>query len=200
MKNKIMAQRVKDLRSRKGFSQEHLAEIAQINLRTVQRIEAGETEPRGDTLKRIANALGVNPDELLDWAEQEDNGFLAFLNVSALCFIAFPLLGIIVPLAIWMLKKDKIRNIGDVGKRLVNFQITWCLIVFLVYAIIFGGMIFNFSIPLPHFNLFNLGTAEMIIILVPLLYLTNGLFIIINTIKSYNGKKVFYQPAFNFLK
>ena len=128
MKNRQMAQKIKELRNRKGFSQEQLAETAKINLRTVQRIEGGETEPRGDTLKRIAHALNVAPDELIDWIEQEDKLFLVFLNISALCFIAFPLLGIIVPLAIWVLRKDKIKNINETGKRLINFQIT-CLLL-----------------------------------------------------------------------
>lgn len=45
MKNTELAQKIKELRTRKGLSQEKLAETAQINLRTVQRIEAGETEP-----------------------------------------------------------------------------------------------------------------------------------------------------------
>lgn len=199
MKNTEIAQKVKELRSRKGFSQEQLAESAEINLRTVQRIESGETEPRGDTLKRIAKALNVTPDELIDWAEHEDNGFVAFLNLSALCFIAFPLLGIIVPLAIWILKKDRIRNISEVGKRLVNFQITWCLLIFFLYGIVISSTIFNFIIPLPNLSELSSGRVEIIMI-IPLLYVINALYIIINIIRSYKGKKVFYRPAFRFLK
>lgn len=65
------------MRIKKGFSQELLAEDAGIGLRTVQRIESGQAEPRGDTLKRIAGALGLTPDDLLDWSTCEDRGFLA---------------------------------------------------------------------------------------------------------------------------
>lgn len=194
-----MAQKVKELRTRKGLSQEQLAELAQINLRTVQRIEGGETEPRGDTLKRIANALNITSDELIDWAEREDNAFLAFLNISALCFIPFPLLGVIVPLAIWMMRKDKIRNISQVGKRLLNFQISWCLVVFILYALVLSSSIFHFKIPLPNLSKGSNGIVEILTVM-PLFYIVNAIFIIINTIRSYNGKKVFYLPAFRFLK
>ncbi|TDQ11758.1 helix-turn-helix domain-containing protein [Pedobacter metabolipauper] len=200
MKNTELAQRIKEFRSRKGLSQEQLADIAQINLRTVQRIEGGEVEPRGDTLKRIANAFNITPDELIDWAEQEDTGLLAFLNLSALSFIAFPLLGIIIPLAIWMLKKDRVRSLNEIGKRLLNFQISWCLLLFTGYILFFVMAFGNFRIPLPDISSFGIGKMEILILLVPLLYLINIIMIIINTIRSYHGKKVVYLPAFRFLK
>ena len=69
MKNFDLAKKIKELRSRKGYSQDDLAEYSQLSLRTIQRIENGETEPRGDTLKRLAKALNVTPDEMIDWAE-----------------------------------------------------------------------------------------------------------------------------------
>jgi len=191
MKNIDLAKKIKELRTRKGFSQEELAETAEINLRTVQRIESGETEPRGDTLKRLANALNVTADELIDWAEQEDNGFLVLLNLSALSFIIFPLLGTIVPLALWFLKKDKIKNLNEIGKRLINFQISWCMLIFLGYALIISTFFFHLDlIPRTYFMLF----------LIPVLYVINFLFVAINGYRSYKGKSVFYKPAFRFLK
>nr|WP_199083150.1 helix-turn-helix domain-containing protein [Pedobacter sp. ASV19] len=198
MKNKELAQKIKELRIRKGFSQEQLAETAQINLRTVQRIEGGETEPRGDTLKRIANALQVTPDELIDWTEQEDNKFLACLNISALSFIAFPLLGIIIPLAIWILKKDKIRNTNEIGKRLLNFQISWCLILFLGYAFVIFSKIVEIEIPFPKISLLNFSGVELLLFMVPVLYLMNGVFIFVNSIRSYNGKTSFISLRLGF--
>jgi len=200
MKHSELAQKIKDLRNRKGLSQEQLADAAKINLRTVQRIEAGETEPRGDTLTRIANALNIKPEELIDWTEQEDKGFLAVLNLSALSFFAFPLLGIIVPLALWILKKDKIRNSDKVGKRLLNFQISWCIVLFLGYTLLITSKIFHVALPLPNISILNLGRGELLILIIPIFYLTNVVLIIVNSIRSYNGKSVFYQPAFRFLR
>ena len=130
MKNKDLAKRVKELRNRKGMSQEILAEESGLSLRTIQRIENGETEPTGDTLNRLSNALNVNPDELIDWTVKEDKVFLTFLNLSALTFIFFPLLGILVPFIMWTSKKDKLKDINKIGKDLINFEITWTIILF----------------------------------------------------------------------
>jgi len=195
MKNIDLAKKIKELRIRKGFSQEQLAEAAQINLRTVQRIESGETEPRGDTLQRLAIALNVTADELIDWAEHEDNSFLLFLNLSALSFIAFPLLGVIVPLALWFLKKDKIKGLSQMGKSLLNFQITWCITTFIIYIVAMLGFIDHWF-RRPHFY----GSAETMMLVVLVFYLANVLFILINTYRVNKGKTVFYKPAIRFLK
>jgi transcriptional regulator with XRE-family HTH domain len=67
MKNKNLAQGVKFLRKRNGFSQEKLANKSGLSLRTIQRVENGETIPSGETLKRISAALDVTPNQLFDW-------------------------------------------------------------------------------------------------------------------------------------
>jgi transcriptional regulator with XRE-family HTH domain len=67
METKRLAQGVKELRKRKGLSQEDLAKHSGLSLRTIQRVENGETEPTGETLKRISAALEVKPIELIDW-------------------------------------------------------------------------------------------------------------------------------------
>jgi transcriptional regulator with XRE-family HTH domain len=51
MNNLHLAQRIKELRNRKGMSQEFLAEESGLSLRTIQRIENSETVPRGDIAK-----------------------------------------------------------------------------------------------------------------------------------------------------
>ena len=66
MKNLELSKKIKELRTRKGLSQEELSEESGLSLRTIQRIENGETEPRGDSLKKLATSLGASPDELID--------------------------------------------------------------------------------------------------------------------------------------
>ena len=114
-----LANRIKELRTRKGFSQEELSEKTGLSLRTIQRIENGETEPRGDSLKRLAQAFDVTSDDLVDWTVQEDRGFLLSLNLSSLSFLPFPLLGILVPLIIWISKKGKIQNVDRLAKEIL---------------------------------------------------------------------------------
>ena len=78
MDNTYLALRVKELRNQKGMSQEFLAEESGLSLRTIQRIEKGESNPTGESLKRLANALNVSPDELIDWSVKEDKRYLVF--------------------------------------------------------------------------------------------------------------------------
>jgi len=191
MKNKNLAIRVKELRNRKGMSQEILAEESGLSLRTIQRIENGETEPTGDTLKRLSNALNVNPDELIDWTIKEDKGFLTFLNLSALTFIFFPLLGILVPFIMWTSKKDKLKDINKVGKELINFEITWTIMLFFI--------------PFLLFLLVKTGILESVAfrtIIIPwiIMYFLNIICIIFNTIQIHNKKDVKYYPKIGFLR
>ena len=57
-------ERISTLRKSKGLSQEVLAEQSGVSLRTIQRMEQGDTVPRGHTLQALANALGVPLDAL----------------------------------------------------------------------------------------------------------------------------------------
>ena len=66
MENQNLAQRVKELRKRKALSQDDLAKNAGLSLRTVQRVENGDTIPTAETLKRLAVVLDVAPNELTD--------------------------------------------------------------------------------------------------------------------------------------
>jgi len=136
MENLELQKRVKDSRAKQGLSQEELAEKTGLSLRTIQRIENGESIPRGDTLKRLSIALQSTPDDLIDWQIQEDKNVLKMLSLSQLGFLAFPLLGTIIPLAIWILKKDKIKHVDSIGKSILNFQITWAIALFMLYLVI----------------------------------------------------------------
>jgi transcriptional regulator with XRE-family HTH domain len=52
-------------RMARGVTQEKLAEIADLNLRTVQKIEAGETNILITTAKRLRDALDCDWEKLL---------------------------------------------------------------------------------------------------------------------------------------
>lgn len=47
-----------------GWSQSQLAARADLTPAAVRRIEAGINDPRAATVKKLADALDVNPDEL----------------------------------------------------------------------------------------------------------------------------------------
>ncbi|MES2653768.1 MAG: helix-turn-helix domain-containing protein [Bacteroidota bacterium] len=205
MINLELAKKIKELRLKNMLTQEELANQTNLSLRTIQRIESGETEPRGDTLKRLANVFEVTPNDLIEWVEQEDRALLVFLNLSALSFIAFPILGLIIPLSIWVLKRHKVRNVEETGKAIINFQITWCILLGLWYASIIGLMLFQSDIRFPSFNLrsydYNMSGIEIFIIGFPIfLYCYNFFIILFNTFRSYRGKNALYKPSIKFLK
>jgi transcriptional regulator with XRE-family HTH domain len=186
-----LAIRVKALRHKRGMSQEFLAEESGLSLRTIQRIEKGESNPTGDSLKRLANALDITADELMDWAVKEDKKYLIFLNLSALTFLFFPLLGILVPFILWSSKKDKIKDINLLGKRLINFQITWTLILCVVPMLLFV---------LSKLSIIGDLSLSLFFTLVGLLYLMNTVLILFNTIRISNEQSVVYMPQIQFLR
>ncbi|MEJ8800966.1 helix-turn-helix domain-containing protein [Pontibacter sp. H249] len=133
-----LGQKISEIRKRKGLSQEELAAKASINLRTLQRVEKGETEPRGYTLKSICQALQVDVEEVYDYNKEADRSVLLLLHLSVLSYFMVPLGNIIFPLIIWITQKRKVLHVQEQGIKLLNFQITWSLITYpliVVYGI-----------------------------------------------------------------
>ena len=199
MNNSHLAGRIKELRNRKGISQELLAEESGLSLRTIQRIENNETFPRGDTLKRLSLALNTSPDEIVDWKVQEDQNYLTIMSMSALGFLFFPLLGIIIPLTMWMFKKDKIKNVNELGKSMLNFQISWTLLLFLYYIFMFTGM-FGGIFRGIFGDLISPSWMLQVVFPIVILYGYNIIITVINTIRIYNNKSFKYMPALRILR
>lgn len=65
--------RIVDLRTRRGWTQERLAEASGITVRTVQRLEAG-SDASLDTLTRVAGALEVPVRDLFATVDESDYG------------------------------------------------------------------------------------------------------------------------------
>ena len=200
MNNQNLAIKIKDLRTRKGFSQENLSEESKLSLRTIQRIEKGESVPRGDTLIKLTQALGVTPDDFLEWTDIEDKGYLTLMNLSALSILIQPFLGIIIPLVMWILKREKIKLVNDTGKKLISFQISWTLVLYIVLIIASKGSF----IPI-NFNAINsipilITDFSIFALLIILLYLYNLILIIINVRKSQKGKKNEYFPSIQIMR
>lgn len=59
---------VKELRERKGWSQEHLAAVSGVGKRTIQRVEAGEVLPSAETAMALAEHLETLPNEIMNWS------------------------------------------------------------------------------------------------------------------------------------
>jgi len=64
--NQNLANNIKKLREAKGLSQEKLARLADVANNTLIKMESGENQnPTLDTLKKVAKALDVSVDDLI---------------------------------------------------------------------------------------------------------------------------------------
>ena len=135
---------IKDLRVKKGMTQEELAEKTELSTRTIQRIENGEVAPRSYTLQVIAKALEVDfsifvEDEATGLAENNDNIILGFLHLSGLLLLFFP------TFLIWFFNKQKVKDSHRHFKDIMGFQLTMWLICIL------PGLAIHFFLSMNHF-------------------------------------------------
>lgn len=191
MNKGLLAEKIESLRKSKGLTQETLADLSAINLRTLQRIEAGETEPRGHTLRLIAEALNTPIEELLDFTKKPDTGLLQMMNLSTLSFWVIPLGNLFIPLILWIMNRDKVQGVYELGRRIINFQITWCFITY--------GFLFIWIVSLFSKSPFIISPFLFLPIMLTL-YLANSLIILMATWQLKRGRETVYSISFSILR
>ena len=110
---------------------------------------------------------------------KEDKQLLVITHLSQLLTVITGFGGLIVPLIIWLTKKDENYDIDDQGKQIINFQLS---------------LIVNCIICIPLILLFGLGFLGFIA-----LGIISILFPIINAIKVNNGENPNYPLSYNFI-
>ena len=88
----FIGRKISEARKTKGITQEELAELSNVNLRTIQRIENNENEPRGKTLNLICEVLQINTQELLRNYAGEAKNSIATTVVNGIFLLALNLL------------------------------------------------------------------------------------------------------------
>ena len=195
-----IADKVKTLRNQKGYSQEKLAEKTGLSLRTIQRVENRETEPRGDTLSKIADVFKVSPDEIMEQNIEEDNSYLMVLNLTQFISIIIPLFGILFPMLLWTLKRRTVSKVEEVGKKILNFQITWSIFVLsglVVWNVYTRSLVFR-DIE-QYFTSYQNSLISFWVFAGVAIFYNVGI-IVSNTLKIKKGKQVFFKPAIPFLR
>ena len=180
---KSTGERICEARKQKGLSQEELAHQAKINIRTLQRIESGKSQPRGYTLQLLCEALGVNLEELIDFGKKEDNSFMALFHLSVISYLVIPFGNVIFPLFLWMSNKRKIKNLQNIGARLINFQILYSMFLFLL-------VIISTWLKINHYRGGSTGLT-----LVFFLYGANLIYALTTTLMIRSGKIRSYYPS-----
>ena len=177
------------LRKLQGLSQDKLAEKAGINIRTLQRIEKNEVKPQSYTLGCLATSLGVKIEDLTaptpgSFTDEKSPHQLSILHFSALAGCVIPLGNILAPLFFWLYKKQVSDNWNNHAQKVINFQISWLLYLFVV-------LILYFTIEQLAFFVFLFPVITIInIILLPVY---SGILVIKN-------KQPFYPLTIKFLK
>lgn len=169
-------QLIKELRLKKGITQEDLASKTDISVRTIQRIESGEVDPRAYTLQSIASALGVDyetlaiSDTFLSEQEKKDSSkWLPLIHLSGLLILIAP------PIIIWILKRDEVKDIRKHAVDVINYQLSISL----------------YALPLVLFGIYPI---------LILLFVYSQIVIILNTMKVTANQSYKYPLNIKFLK
>jgi len=190
-----LGQQIIQARKNRGISQEQLAEISKINLRTLQRIEKGQTNPHGETLKRISEALGIPLIDMVNYGLKEDYSYIKAMHFAALIFILLPLGNILLPIIFWVVKKNQIKDLSFFANKLLNFQITWSLFVYLPI------LIYLFSAEGTQFTTFIDNLSRLFTwILLPLMYVINSLYLIMAILLIKDQRRNIFPVAIPFLR
>lgn len=121
-----MQSKVKTLREAKNLTQTELAEKSGLSLRTIQRIESGQSL-KGFTLKAIAKTLEIEPENLFPKEENIPIDRAKLINFSALAGLIIPFGGIIFPAILTYRTQDSVNR--ELGKSVIGFQIILAFVI-----------------------------------------------------------------------
>lgn len=145
-----IAEKIVSARKQKGLTQEDLASLSNITVRTIQRIESGESIPRSYTLKAMAKALEVPFDffvesQAIDATTHstfpDNSHFIRMLNMSCFTYLIIPFVHFLVPS--YMLKKREGLSEQEklFCKRIIRGQVYWLICTHLAFLVV---LILNF--------------------------------------------------------
>ena len=172
-----LSQKISAARNKKGITQEELAGLMKVSVRTIQRIESGESSPRKYTLKAVAEALDLSFEELsleaVDDDTEETKHFLTLLCVSCFSYLLLPYIHFLIPS--WLLKNRKEQNAvaQQFARKVIRTQIYWIIATMLFFLLV---LLINFLLQV------YLSNPRFISYLLPFftMYIANAIIIIFN--------------------
>jgi transcriptional regulator with XRE-family HTH domain len=135
-----LSQKISAARNKKGITQEELAGLMKVSVRTIQRIESGESTPRKYTLKAVAGALDLSFEELslqsVDNDPEETKHFLTLLCVSCFSYLLLPYIHFLIPS--WLLNKRNGQNaaVRQFARKVIRTQIYWVIATMLFFLMV----------------------------------------------------------------
>jgi transcriptional regulator with XRE-family HTH domain len=145
-------QKIVTARNQLGITQEELATAANVTVRTIQRIESGESVPRKYTLKLIASALQIPFDELnatnnpvestpqttrqSNEDQEADIDFLRLLCLSCFSYLLIPYIHFLIPSYLLKKRSEKSPVVLRFGRKLIQSQIYWVIGTTVVFLLV----------------------------------------------------------------
>lgn len=80
----MIGARIKEIRTKKGFTQERLSEKMDVNPKYLSSIERGKENPTLNTLIRLSESLDLELGEIFGFVEAEDPGLAKSMTISLL--------------------------------------------------------------------------------------------------------------------
>lgn len=189
--------RLKAIREQKNLTQEELSEKSKISVRTIQRIESG-TEPKGHTLRVLAQILEIEESELLhtrvqsinentggEETDEEEKGpqinysYIKIINLSSLIFTLLPPLNIFVPLMLMFTLKQN----NSLARQIISVQMIWTVIAPITFML---GIFLKFG-------------KQFTLILMILIVLSNVFIILRNAAEIDRNKKLYFRLKFSMI-
>lgn len=143
MKQPLLGQKILEWRKAKGLTQEELVERCNINVRTIQRIEAGEVTPRSYTVKAILEVLEVKPEEMrsFQFEKQEETGsgklypWLRFSFIAGILYLVLAVIESVIDVQLFIEKASFSAGFG--------YAYTFLKMSVLVLFILFTGAFYK---------------------------------------------------------
>ncbi|MGY8913870.1 MAG: DUF4870 domain-containing protein [Flavobacteriales bacterium] len=111
--------------------------------------------------------------------QAENRQLLVITHLTQLLDLVTGCGGFIVPLVLWLTQKDKIMNMDEHGKAIINFQIS--LFIYILISI-------------PFILLFGLGLLGFLAV-----GIIGFVFPIVNAVRANNGETPYYPLSFKFV-
>lgn len=128
----IVGENLRFQRKRKAWTQEQLSEESGVAVRTIQRIENAKVEPQLQTLSLLADALDLDVQELSHasfFSEKKQKAapekkWILILHLSPITGFIIPFANLIIPLILWVFKKEDHPLYDEHGRAVVNFHLS----------------------------------------------------------------------------
>ncbi len=147
MQNTTLCNLVTAARKKKGLTQEELASLTNLTVRTIQRIESGATQPRSFTLKAIAGVLEIPFDAFTatepvceeqvppghpDKVGNTTHHFLQLFCLSCFSYLVIPYLHFLLPRHLLKRQGETPLQCRQFAQQVIRTQLVWTVALHLL--------------------------------------------------------------------